>query len=51
MININNIMIRESSSAVLLGLTIDNQLTFKDHINILCHRASIKLHELRRRRK
>ena len=40
-LNINNIKIRESSSVVLLGLTIDNQLTFKDHINILCRRGAI----------
>ena len=46
-----NTKIRESSSVVLLGLTIDNRLTFKDHINILCRRASFKLHALRRIRK
>ena len=50
MLNINNIKIRESSSVTLLGLTIDNQLTFKDHINI-CHRANLKLHALRSIRK
>ena len=50
MININNIKTTESSSAEL-GIAIDSQLTFKDHINILCHRPSIKLHELRRRMK
>ena len=49
--NINNIKIRESPSVVLLCLTIDNRLTYKDHINILCRRASFKLHELRRVRK
>ena len=43
-LNINNIKIRESSSVTLLGLTIDNRLTFKDHINILCRRANLKLH-------
>ena len=48
---INNIKIRESSSVTLLGLTIDNRLTFKDHINILCRRANLKLHALRRIRK
>ena len=46
----NNIKIRESSSVVLLGVTIDNQLTWKDHINI-CSRANLKLHVLRRIRK
>ena len=50
-LNINNVKIRESSSVVLLGLTIDNRLTFKDHINILLHRASFKLYALRRIRK
>ena len=49
--NINNIKIRESSSVTLLGLTIDNRLTFKDHINILCGKANLKLHALRRIRK
>ena len=47
-LNINNIKIRESSSVVLLALTIDNGLTFKEHINILCCRASFKLHALGR---
>ena len=46
----NNIKIRESSSVVLLSLPIDNRLTFKDHVNILCRRTSFKLHALRRTR-
>ena len=50
-LNINNVKIRQSSSVVLLGLTIDNRLTFKDHINILLRRASFKRHALRRTRK
>ena len=50
-LNINNVEIRESSSVVLIGLTTDNRLTFKDHINILLRRASFKLHALRRIRK
>ena len=36
---------------MLLGLTIDNCLTFKDHIATLCRNASYKLHVLRRIRK
>ena len=31
----------------LLGLTIDNRQTFKDHINMLCFRAIYKLHAFR----
>ena len=50
-ININNIKIRESQNVELLGPTIDNRLTFKDHINILCRGASYKLRALRRIRK
>ena len=50
-LNINNVKIRESSSVVLLGATIDNRLIFKDQINILLRRASLKLHALRRIRK
>ena len=50
-LNINNIKIRESQNVELLGLTIDNRLTFKDLINMLCRRASYKLHALRRTRK
>ena len=50
-LNINNIKIRESSRVILLGLTIGNRLTFKDHINILCRRVSFKLHALRKIRK
>ena len=36
---------------MFLGLTIDNCLTFKDHINTLFCNASYKLHALRRIRK
>ena len=50
-LNINNIKIRESSSVVLLGLTIDDRLTFKDHINVLRRRVNLKLLALRRIRK
>ena len=50
-LNINNIKIRESQNVELLGLTIDNRLTFKDHINMLCRRANYKLHAIRRIRK
>ena len=42
-LNINNIKIRESQNVELLGLTIDNRLNFKDHINMLCRRATHNL--------
>ena len=47
-LNINNIKIRESSGVILLGLTIDNRLNFKVHINTLCRRTNLKFHSLRR---
>ena len=50
-LNINDIKIRESSSVTLIDLTIDNRFTFKDYINILCRRANLKLHALKRIRK
>ena len=50
-LSINNTKIRESQNVELLGLAIDNLLTFKDHISVLCRRASYKLHALRRIRK
>ena len=47
-LNINNIKIRESQKVILLGLTTDNCLTFKYHVDTLCRNASFKLHALRR---
>ena len=35
-LNISNLKIRESQNVELLDLTIDNRLTFKYHINMLC---------------
>ena len=45
------IEIRESRKVILLGLKIDNSLTFKGHTAILCCNASYKLHALQRIRK
>ena len=50
-LNINNLKIRESQNVELLDLTIDNRLTFKYHINMLCRGANYNLHTLRRIRK
>ena len=43
-LNIKKIKIRESQNVELVGLTIDNRLTFKNQINMLCLRANYKLH-------
>ena len=50
-LNISNIKTKESQKVILLDLTMDNCLTFKDHIDTLCRNASYKLHALRRIRK
>ena len=41
--NINQIKVEESQKVVLLGLTIDNRLIFKDHVDMLCSTATYKL--------
>ena len=41
----------ESQKVVLLGLGIDNRLTFKDHVDMFCRTANYKLHALRRIRR
>ena len=50
-LNINQMKVEESQKVVLLGLTIDNRLTFKDHVGMLCSTANYKLHALRRIKK
>ena len=51
MLNINQIKVEESQKVVLLGLNIDNRLTFKGYVDMLCSTANYKLHTLRRIRK
>ena len=50
-LNINQMKIEESQKVVQLGLTINNQLTFKDHVNMLCSTTNYKLQALRRIKK
>ena len=47
-INVNGKIIPCSNEVKLLGITIDNELKFKKHIEDLCKKASYKLHALRR---
>ena len=48
---INSTETEETKQVVLLGITIDNLLTFNEHIDNLCRIANYKLHALRRTRK
>ena len=45
---INRIKIERTSEFVLLGLTIDDQLTFKTHVEHICRVAKYKLRALQR---
>ena len=47
-ISVNSKIILCSNKVKLLGITIDNELKFKKHIEDLCKKASYKLHALRR---
>ena len=48
---IDSNVIKESADVELLGLIIDNKLSFEKHIARLCQTASYKFHALRRIRK
>ena len=47
-IKIDNTSIKCSSSRKLLGVLIDNKITFNNHVSKLCKEASNKLHVLAR---
>ena len=47
-LNINHIQIKSSKEEKLLGITIDNKLTFQTHVNNLCNKVSQKLNALTR---
>ena len=45
---IHGLLIHSSKTEVLLGITIDHELKFDDHVNYLCKKASLKLNALAR---
>ena len=47
-LKINLIKVEVSVDVLLLGITIDKKLTFKQHIENLCRKGQYKLHALRR---
>ena len=47
-VKIKNVQIKNSQSEKLLGITIDNDLNFEDHINNICRKASVKVSALSR---
>ena len=50
-ISVNGIIVEPSSSIRYLGFTIDDDLTFKNHINNTCKRSNYQLHMIRHIRK
>ena len=49
--HINSIKVEASADVLLLGITIDKKLTFKQHIENICRKAQYKLHASRPIRK
>ena len=42
-LKINSIKVEASNDVLLLGITIDRKLTFKQHVENLCRKAQYKL--------
>ena len=47
-LKINAIKVEASDNVLLLGITIDNKMTFKQHIENLCRKAQYRLYALGR---
>ena len=50
-LEVHSIVVNESDTVESLGITVDNILTFNEHINNLCRNASYRLYALRRIKK
>ena len=50
-LKINSIKVEASDYDLLLGITIDKKLTFKQHVENVCRKAQYKFHAFRRIRK
>ena len=46
--NVNGSMIKSSQKEILLGINLDSELKFEDHVNFICKKASQKLYALAR---
>ncbi len=46
--NIDNIVLSPSSNIKILGVTIDERLTFNEHLNIICSNAARQLNAIKR---
>ena len=50
-LNINDLTINSENSVKLIGIEIDNKLSFEQHISTLCNKASNQLNVIRRIKK
>ena len=50
-LKINSVKVETSVNVLLLGMTIDKNLTFKQHIENLCRKVQYEFHALRHIRK
>ena len=46
--NVDGSMIKSSQKEILLGVNLDSDLKFEDHVNFMCKKASQKLYALAR---
>ena len=46
--NVDGSMIKSSQKEILLGINLDSELKFEDHVNFMCKKASQKLYALPR---
>ena len=47
-VNVDGSMIKSSQKEILLGINLDSELKFEDHVNFMCNKASKKLYALAR---
>ena len=46
--NVDGSMIKSSQKEILLGINLDSELKFEDHVNFMCKKANQKLYALAR---
>ena len=44
--NVDGSMIKSSQKEILLGINLDSELQFEDHVNFMCKKANHKLYAL-----
>ena len=47
-VNVNGSMIKSRQKEILLGINLDSELKFDDHVNFMCKKASQKFYALAR---